>query len=253
MTRVLPRINFNSSHLIRCLAELDLSKDVDSASDFADELGQWMHFTDAIALSSVLESGMAKVAPQSPAQRAATGARLTAEFERIRVFLVNTITKSCAPKGGKTHIELPLPVDLEVSFAPYRRFYEAHQRDMELSVEPLRVNLRAALAKASPRLRKLAELDAVMEKFLRERESRLLSRVPMLLQQRFDTQYGAHREQQRLSASGQADTPATWMQPGGWLARFCQELQTLLLAEAELRLQPSAGLLEAINQPETHD
>ena len=251
MTRVLPRINFHSSHLIRCLAELDLSKDVDPASDFADELGQWMHFTDAIALSSVLDSGMAKVSAQSPAVRAETGARLTAQFERIRAAMINSITKSCALKGGKSPIELPRPVDLEVSYAPYRRFHEAHQRDMELFVEPLRVNLRDALAKASPRLRKLAELDAVMEKFLRDRESRLLARVPMLLQKRFDTRQAAHQE--RLAANGRPDNLANWMQPGGWLASFCQELQTLLLAEAELRLQPSAGLLEAINQPETHD
>ena len=251
MTRVLPRINFHSSHLIRCLAELDLSKDVDPASDFADELGQWMHFTDAIALSSVLESGLAQVAAQSPALRAATGARLTAEFERTRASMVDSITKSCTLKGNNSHIALPLPVELEVSYAPYRRFYEANQRDMELSVEPLRINLRGALAKASPRLSKLAELDAVMEKFLRNRESRLLSRVSMLLQRRFDTQYAAHQEQ--VTANGQTDHPAIWMHPGGWLARFCRELQTLLLAEAELRLLPSAGLLEAFNQQETHD
>ena len=210
-----------------------------------------MHFTDAIALSSVLESGIAKVAAQSPALREATGARITAEFERIRAYMVNSIVKSCALKGGNAPIKLPLPVELEVSYAPYRRFYEAHQRDMELSVEPLRVNLRAALAKASPRLRKLAELDVVMDKFLRGRESRLLARVPVLLQKRFDAQYAAHQEQ--LAASSQPDNPAAWMHPGSWLARFCHELQTLLLAEAELRLQPSAGLLEAFNQQETHE
>jgi hypothetical protein len=164
--------------------------------------------------------------------------------------MVNSITKSCAPAGGNTPIKLPLPLDEEVSYAPYRRFYEAHQRDMELSVEPLRVNLREALAKASPRLRKLAELDVVMEKFLRERESRLLARVPVLLQKRFDAQYAAHREQ--LAANGQADNGA-WMQSRRLAARFCQHLQTLLLAEAELRLQPSAGLLEAFNQKEHHE
>ncbi|PWF55661.1 DUF3348 family protein [Massilia glaciei] len=251
MTRDLPRPNFHSSQLIRCLAELDLLEGAEPAGDFADELGQWMHFTDAIALSSVLESGMAKVPAQSPALREATGARLVAEFERIRAFMVNSITKSCAPTGGNTAIKLPLPLEPEVSYAPYRRFYEAHQRDMELSVEPLRVNLRAALAQASPRLRKLAELDVVMEKFLRERESRLLARVPRLLQKRFDAQYAAHQEQ--LAASGQPDNPASWMHPGGWLARFCQTLQTLLLAEAELRLQPSAGLLEAFNQQKDHE
>lgn len=220
-------------------------------SDFADELGQWMHFTDAIALSSVHERGMAKVPPQSPEQRQAASASLTAQFERTRTQMVSSITKSCAPTGGNTPIKLPLLLDEEVSYAPYRRFYEAHQRDMELSVEPLRVNLREALAKASPSLRKLVELDIVMGRFLRERESKLLARVPVLLQKHFDAQYIAHQEQ--LAASGQPDNPATWMQPHGWLARFCQNLQTLLLAEAELRLQPSVGLLEAFTQQKNHE
>ncbi|MEO7493591.1 MAG: DUF3348 family protein [Massilia sp.] len=249
MTRVLPRTNFHSSQLIRCLAELDLLQGAEPAGEFADELGQWMHFTDAIAMSSVHASGIAALPAQSQALRAAAGARLQADFERIRGFMVNSITKSCAP-AGNTAIKLPLP-DAEASYAPYRRFYEAHQRDMELSVEPLRVNLRAALAKASPSLRKLAELDIVMDKFLRPRESQLLARVPALLQTRFVAQYAAHQEQ--LAASGQADNPAHWMRPGGWLAGFCQIMQTLLLAEAELRLEPSAGLLEALNQQQNHE
>jgi hypothetical protein len=251
MTRVFSPTNLHSSQLIRCLAELDLLEGAEPAGDFADELGQWMHFTDAIALASVLESGMAEFPAQSPELREATGARLATEFERIRAFMVNSITKSCAPKGGNTHIKLPLPLDGEVTYAPFRQFYEAHQRDMELSVEPLRVNLRAALAKASPGLRKLAELDVVMDKFLRGREGKLLARVPALLQKRFLALYAAHQEQ--LAASGQPDSPAAWMHPGGWLACFCQNLQTLLLAEAELRLQPGAGLLEAFNQQKDHD
>jgi len=246
MTRDLLRTHFHSSQLIRCLAELDLLEGVEPASDFADGLGKWLHFTDAIALSSVHASGMATLAPQSPELREAAGARMAVEFERIRGFMVSSITKSCSPKGGNTPIKLPLLLDEEISYAPYRRFYEAHQRDMELSVEPLRVNLRAALAKASPRLRKLAELDVVMDKFLRAREGHLLGRVPVLLQKRFLSQYTAHQEQ--LATSGQPDSPTAWMKPGGWLAGFCQDLQTLLLAEAELRLQPSAGLLEAFNQ-----
>ena len=250
MTRDLPRTNFHSSQLIRDLAGLDLLEGAEPASDFADKLGQWMHFTDAIALSSVLESGMAKIPAQSPVLHEATSLRLTAEFERTRAYMASSVTKSCALTGGNTAIKLPLP-DLEISSAPYRQFYDAHQRDMELSVEPLRVNLRAALALASPRLRKLAQLDVVMEKFLREREARLLARVPLLLQKHFDALYAAH--QQQLAASGQTDTPAAWMQPGGWLARFCQTLQTLLLAGAELRLQPSAGLLEAFNQKVQHE
>lgn len=251
MTRDLPRSNFHRSQLIRCLAELDLLEGAEPTGDFADELGQWLHFTDAIALLSVHESGMAKVAAQSPVLRAATGARLTAEFERIRTFMVNAITKSFAPTGGNKQNPLPLLLDQEVSYAPYRKFYEAHQRDMELSVEPLRVNLRAALVNASPALRKLAELDVVMDRFLRAREGKLLARVPVLLQKRFLALYAEHQDQ--LAASGQPDHPPVWTHPGGWLTCFCQNLHTLLLAEVELRLQPSAGLLEAFNQQKDYE
>lgn len=251
MTRVLPPTHFHSSQLIRCLAELDLLEDAEPTGDFAEELGHWMHFTDAIALASVHEGGLAKVAALSPARRTAIGANLTAEYERINAFMVDSITKSCRPAGGNALIKLPQQLDQEVSYVPYRRFYEAHQRDMELSVGPLRAKLRAGLASTSPRLRKLAELDIVMEKFLRERESRLLARVPLLLQKRFDAHYAAHLEQ--IAASGQPDNQTAWMQPGGWLASFCQTLQTLLLAEAELRLQPSAGLVEALNQQENYE
>lgn len=251
MTRVPPHTNFHSSLLIRRLAELDLLEVAEPAGDFAEELGQWMHFTDAIALSSVHESGMAKMPAQSAELREAAGLGLTAEFERISASIVSSIAKSCTGKGGNSHIRLPLTPEGEVSYLPYRQFYEAHQRDMELSVEPLRVNLRAALAKASPGLRKLAELDVVMERILREREGKLLARVPVLLKKRFDAQYAAHQE--LLAASGQPDNRAAWMQAGGWLARFCQTLHTLLLAEAELRLQPSTGLLEALKQQKHHE
>ena len=122
---------------------------------------------------------------------------------------------------------------------------------MELNIEPLRVNLRTALSQASPALRKLAELDVVMDKVLRVREGHLLARVPVLLKKRFLALYAAHQEQ--LAASGQPDSPAAWMHAGGWLAGFCQNLQTLLLAEVELRLQPSAGLLEAFNQQKDYE
>ena len=246
MTRDLPRPHFHSSQLIRCLAELDLFAGAEPTSDLADGLGQWVHFTDAIALAGVHESGMASFPAQTEALRVATGTRLTAQYEQVSTAMVNAITKSCSPKGGNTPIRLPLP-EPEPTYAPYRRFYEAHQRDMELSVEPLRVNLRAALATASPRLRKLAELDIATGKFLRVREAQFLARVPLLLQKRFLALHATH--QQQSDASGTTDHPAAWMQPGGWLAAFCQNMQMLLLAEAELRLQPSAGLLEAFNQP----
>lgn len=255
MTRVLPRTNFHSSKLIRCLADLAIADAVDPGNAFAEKLGEWIHFADAINLSAVHNDGIASLPKiqlkmqhdEQAVAHAATGA----EFDRIHALLTNSIIKSCSPNSGRTHIKLPeprleLPMDLAAAYVPYRRFYEAHQRDMELSIQPLRVNVREVLAKVSPRLRKLADLDAALEKILRDRESKLLSKVPVLLRKRFEQLFKEH--QQKLADTQQADNPAGWTQAGGWLARFCNDMQMLLLAELELRLQPAMGLIEAFKQ-----
>lgn len=252
MTRALPRTNFHSSRLVRCLADLAIVDAVDPGNAFAEKLGLWIHFTDAITLSSVLSGSIASL-PQikEPEEQVAAHAAAAVEFDRVQALLMNSIIKSCSPNPGKTHIKLPtpeldLPMDLAAAYAPYRRFYEAHQRDMELSIRPLRLNVREAVAKASPRLKKLAELDAMFEKILRDRESKLLSKVPVLLRKRFEQLFKEH--QQKLVDTQQADNPAGWTHAGGWLARFCNDLQMLLLAEMELRLQPTMGLIEAFKQ-----
>jgi hypothetical protein len=218
---------------------------------FAEKLGVWIHFSDAITLSAVHSDSVASPPKMQHAQHAAARGAAAAEFDRIQTLLVNSITRSCSSNPGKSHIKLPvpafdLPLDLKAAYAPYGRFHEAHQRDMEMSIQPLRVNVRAALAKVSPTLRKLAELDAMFEKILRDRERQLLSKLPMLLKQRFAHLFNAH--QQKLVETQQADNPAGWTQAGGWLARFCNDMQMLLLAEVELRLQPTMGLIEAFNE-----
>ena len=251
MARVLPRTNFHSSKLIRCLADLALVDAGDPGTAFAEKLGLWIHFSDAITLSAVHGDSIANPSRRQTAAQCAACDALAVEFDRIQAFLVNSVMKSCSPNAGKTHITLPapaleLPMNLATAYAPYRRFYEAHQRDMELSIQPLRTNVREALAKASPRLRKLAELDSTFERILRDRESKLLSKVPLLLKKRFEQLFKEH--QQKLADTQQADNPAGWIQAGGWLARFCNDMQMLLLAEVELRLQPAMGLIEAFKQ-----
>ena len=251
MTRAVPRTNFHSSQLIRSLADLALVDTVEPGNEFAEKLGQWIHFADAITLSAVHNDSVASLPRMQSGAPSAAHTAASAEFDRIQSFLVNSITRSFTPKLGRTHIQLPvpeleLPMNVATAFAPYRRFYESHQRDMELSIQPLRTNVREALAKASPKLRKLAELDASLEKILRDRESKLLSKVPVLLKKRFEQLFKEH--QKKLVASQQADNPAGWTQADGWLARFCKDMQMLLLAEMELRLQPTMGLIEAFKQ-----
>lgn len=248
MTRALPSTNFHSSTLLRCLADLALVDAVEAGNGFAERLGEWVHFTDAITLSAVHATPANQTASLSSAQAAIQAAE---EFNRVQAMLANSITKSFAAPPGKSFIALPvppseLPVDLGAIYLPYRRFHEAHQRDMELAIQPLRTHVRSVAAGASAALRKLAELDAVLEKILREREKVLLAKVPVMLRSRFEQL--AREHQGRLNDAGQADDLAAWTRSGGWLARFCNEMQTLLLAELELRLQTTQGLIEALQQ-----
>jgi len=59
-----------------------------------------------------------------------------------------------------------------------------------------------------------------------------LSTVPLLLEKHFERLRKANRE-----------TPAS---DDAWLAEYCKDMQSVLLAELNLRLQPVEGLLEAL-------
>jgi hypothetical protein len=248
MTRALTRTHFHSSRLIRVLADLSLAQGVVPGIAFAEKLGLWLDLHDAINLCAAHNASATAAAPG--AQTVASGA-IGDEYTRIQAALVNSITQRGVPIPGRTRIALPVPkpgesIEDASAYESYRRYYLAHQRDMELRVRPLRAQVREVLTKASPALKKLAALDAVFDGILGDRESKLLATIPVLLEQRFQQLFQAH--QQKLADVQQDDNPAFWMKTGAWLARFCHELQTVLLAELDVRLQPTLGLIEAFNQ-----
>jgi hypothetical protein len=240
MTRALTRTNFHSSRFIRTLADLSMLDAVEPRMAFAEKLGLWVDFAHAITLSAVhkvsSESPPVTTAGATSVARAALGKA----FARVRAGLVRSI--------NRTGMELSAPepdalLDLATVYEPYRRYYLAQQREIALKLPPLRTQLREALGQSSLPLRRLAALDAALEQILGERESKLFATVPGLLERRFRQLHKAH--QQALMARQQADNPALWMQAGAWLAVFCQEMQTVLLAELDVRMQPALGLVEA--------
>lgn len=252
----MPRTNFNSSRLIRVLADLSVVDATEPGHAFAERLGRWLDFTDAIALFAV-HNASSVGSPDTPSgEQSVVSVAVGEEFARIRAALVSSIRQSCSPKVGQTRIKLPtptlgVPIEIAAAYEPYRRFYLAHQRDIDLSVRPLRANVRQALSTASSALKKLADLDAALDQILGDRESKLLAKLPLLLERRFEQRLKTHR--QMLVDTQQADNPALWMQAEGWLEGFCTELQTVLLAELDLRLQPTVGLIEAFsNETSVH-
>ena len=244
MARGSPRTSFDSSRLIRALSDLVSTDAAPPRQSFADRLGQWLDFADAIALFSALNGSTDAAGGPATAEHPA----LRDEFARVRGALLDSINTDGVLTPGKARIRLPAPAwhastPGAADYLPYHRYYLAHQRDMGAAIAPLRASVRAGLAQRSPALRQLAALDGVLDQALAPRERSLLATVPQLLGRHFEQLHQAHR-----SVLPTPDDPARWLQPGAWLHTFCQDMRVVLRAELELRLQPVAGLLEALNE-----
>jgi hypothetical protein len=246
MAGALQRATFNRAGLVRILSET-----VPHANavhyDFGERLGQWLDFTDALALFSVLNAGTGSAAPAPMHPRAHA---LQAHLARTRQHLAQSIAHDGVFTSEPAKLRFPTPLpeatpESAADFSPYHRFYLAHQRDMHSAIAALRTQARKALSNLDPAHRQLAELDAAFEKTLFSRERHLLSLIPMLLAKRFAERLAAHRAQ---LLPGDIDDPARWTEPDSWLAAFCQDTQAVLLAELDLRLKPVAGLIAALGK-----
>lgn len=225
MVQVPRRTAFADSALVRLLARWNEAEVREPAASTAERLSQWLAWTDAIALSTVLN------APASRA-KAATGTP-DDDCARVRDGLARTIREdSLYANDGDA------PEATTVDFAPYRLRYLARQQAMEAGVGPLRAKLRSALAARSAEMAKLATVDAVMEQALEAREHGLLATVPAMLEKRF--------KRLRQAALPAPDAPETDAAPMAWLPVFHQDIRDLLLAELDFRFQPVDGLLEAL-------
>lgn len=243
MTRGLQRATFNRADLVRILSET-VSNPIDFKYDFGERLGQWLDFTDALNLSSVLNhrSGATTDACRHPA-----AAELQAQLARARHSLSKAISHDGAfgHEAGRHRFPTPLPDASAASaadFSPYHRYYLAQQREQAATLGALRSQARKALASGNPGQQQLAELDAAFEKSLQARERNLLANIPILLAQRFALRYQEHC----AGLGERADDPAGWSQAGSWLHAFCQDARAVLLAELDLRLKPITGLIAAL-------
>jgi hypothetical protein len=257
MTRALPRAHLNSSRLVRFLTENQLADAAPAGDDVGQKLGDWLNFRQAIALHAVLNPEQPSIAPPGHVRRAAivSPEALSRHVQKVRVQLEESIMLGAPPGSGLTRIDMPPaewdnPVDVKTAFEPYRRFYAAHQRQMESTLQNLRAQVRSQLQKSAAPLPTLAALDAAFENILSEREAVLLAKVAKLHEKRFVQALKQHLQKQTLAATvadDNASTPVTDLSPPPWLMPLRQALRTALLAELDTRLQPTLGLLEALN------
>lgn len=212
-----------SADLVRRLAPLMRGAGPDPQQPIAQRLGEWMGWTHAIGLSSVLGAAapVAEAPAAAPAEAAAVAQRCSAE----RLAFVRAQHAGWAGPGGVEH---DLPDELLRDYAPFRRHHTAQQRALERGVAALRARVRQAAGGVSARLRQLAALDAALEAALAARTRELLAGVPGVAERRF----------RALRDGGAAD----------WRSAFAAEQRVLLHAELDLRLQPVDGLIAALHE-----
>jgi len=227
------RNRFSSSRLALLLQQWQVLEPLAAGRALPEQLARWLDWTDAVSLSSVLAGelpghaglrGPADAAEPRAAGRARTPAQVRQGLTQVRDGLVAAIATDPLLTATDTAADA-------ADFAACRRQYQAHQRAMERQLAPWREAVRALLMRqaaaqvAMDGLGELAALDAVMERALGERESHLLSRLPLALERHF----------MRLAPDY-----------GPGQAAFIKDLQALLGAELEFRLELIEGMLETL-------
>lgn len=225
--------------LLACLTDVDVRP---SRQSLSDRLGQWLDWTHAVALSTTLDGKRSEVDVDAPTFSGAE----EDECARVRRSLVTAIvgdgTFATSRQRGAGHASTEAEAAPEaVDYSVFRQRYLAVQRSMQAATGNLRGRLRDMLAQRSVEMARLADVDAVMERVLSPREQALLARVPVLLGDRFER---LRQAEQKALAQVAEVAPATT--PGAWLDVFRQDVQSVLLAELDVRFHPVEGLLAAL-------
>jgi hypothetical protein len=188
------------------------------------------------------------------------------EFIGVRTALVHFIAKSFVPRAGRAKGKLPTPEEYHshcrftqvyattrsefpknhsAAYEPYRMFYVGRQDTLGIKIYHLRSQIADAISGGSPELAQLASLDKGVGDALSVQSQQIFAVIPDLLGMRFQRLLNEHWHE--LPSRPAVSDLEPWMQSGGWISGFCGEMQEILLAELEIRLQPVLGLIEALS------
>lgn len=208
------------AQLIQLLARAGAKVDDDPLPCFGERLGRLFGLGDTMTL----DAAIAFRSRQAGMDQAVVFDRLTQELATTRRALIS--------KTSAFGDELE-PTDAD-SVEPWLNAWLLLQRKLAATSRQLRDKVRKAMKDHNQNLARLAELDAVFDHTMAGYTSQCFAHIPKVLEQRFQT---------FQTASEHTHEPGTL--PGDWLHRYCEEAQTLLVAELDVRLEPVLGLLEA--------
>ncbi len=152
----------------------------------------------------------------------------TGELEQLQAQLALSFTLSVnhteLASGSESIGDTAVLAEL---LAPYLQQLVQQQRVIASRVSAFRARLRDRLASASDELARMAQLDEYIERALAAPERHAMTGLSALLAMRARKHHAAD--------------------PRRWRPRLCSDLQRLLRAELDQRLQPVLGLIEALS------
>ena len=228
------------ARLLARLTDVDIPP---SSQSLSDQLSQWLDWTQAIALSTALDGKPSADAAGAPAE----GGTEADECARARAALTQTIANdrelaAAVQREVERAVAEQTCANEAIDYTIFRQRYLELQRKMLMATGALRGRLRDRLAQAQG-MAQLAAVDAAMELALSAREQRLLAAVPDLLGTHFAR---LRRAEQKARADSQGTENIPAAAPGAWLDVFRKDMQSVLLAELDVRFQPVEGLLAAL-------
>jgi len=240
MEQATQRTTVRGPTFIRLLASLADIDTPQSRQSLSDRLSHWLDWTHAIALSTALDGKAPEPGSDAPAFDSAEEDACT----RARASLAAAIGEREWPalRQRGAHARAEEDAQTPVDYTVFRQRYVSLQRSMQTATGNLRGRLREMLIGGSADMARLAEVDAAMELALSPREQMLLATVPTLLGKHFE-----HLQQTGPKMLAGPPAPdALAVAPGAWLEVFRKDMQSLLLAELDVRFQPVEGLLAAL-------
>jgi hypothetical protein len=223
----------NRSALVVLLEQWERDMPAPQRHDVAERLSQWLGAMDAVRLNAALHAIEAHAASANGGVKKLDQDVLHVRYEQglgeLQTLVASISAPEPAPRGRAARLAvLPVQAVEAPVFAAQQKRYLLVQQQLAGKVAQLRARIRQALAKGSRQLQQLVALDEVMEQMLGVQEQKLWAGLMVFLERRWQYQ----------SAKAAA-------LPAVGLRAFEQDMQALLGAEMQVRLQPVAGLVEA--------
>ena len=140
------RTGLNGSALVGLLSGLALLDGPASRPSFVQGMGRWLGWADAIPLAAALNTPWH--GSTTPSRRASSAGAVEREFERVRAALLRSIDDATGTAGSRRRG----PTSDDSDFDGHRQRYVALQQAMHAAIEPLRAQLREAVAQQSPEM-----------------------------------------------------------------------------------------------------